>query len=420
MDASGVLEAVDRERESMLALLQELVRIPSLGGSPEEVGIQRRLLEVLGGYGFEADAWELPLADLTNEPDFPGAEVGRAQALGLVARLPGGGGGPTLMFNGHVDVVPPGDLVSWTDGDPFSATIVDGRLFGRGACDMKAGVVAAIWGLRAVQCANVRLGGDVLLASVVGEEDGGLGSYALLRRGWSADACVIPEPTALDIVPATAGALTFRLRVRGRATHASRRTEGESALEHFWPVWQRLQLLEQERNAEVDPLFRRWSIPYALSIGVVHAGDWASSVPDLLVAEGRLGVAVDESPAHARAQLEAAVAQVAQTNTWFAEHPVEVQWWGGQFASGRLPVESDLVEAVRQAHHAAGGDREPEVWGAPYGSDLRLLGGLGHIPTVHYGPGDAGLAHGPNESVPLDEVEQAARTLALLALELCG
>ena len=93
---------------------------------------------------------------------------------------------------------------------------------------------------------------------------------------------MIPEPTDLDIVPASAGALTFRLHVRGRATHASRRTEGESALEHFWPVWQRLRALEQERNAEVDPLFRRWPMPYALSIGTVRCGDWASSVPDLL------------------------------------------------------------------------------------------------------------------------------------------
>jgi acetylornithine deacetylase len=420
MDTSVVVEAVDGERKSMLALLQDLVRIPSLGGLPDEVAIQRRMMDLLSGFGLEMDAWELPLLELVAAPDFPGVEVERTHALGLVARLPGTGGGPTLMFNGHVDVVPPGDLAAWTEHDPFSGTIADGRLFGRGACDMKGGLVAAVWAVRALQRAEVRLAGDVLLASVVGEEDGGLGSYGLLRRGWTADACVIPEPTGLDIVPATAGALTFRLRIRGRATHASRRAEGESALEHFWPVWQRLQTLEHERNAQVDPLFGRWAIPYALSIGVVRSGDWASSVPDLLVAEGRLGVAVDEATAHARAQFEAALADVSETDGWFVEHPVEVEWWGGQFASGRLPVGSNLVERVRSAHRAAGGAREPEVWGAPYGSDLRLLSGIGSIPTVHYGPGDAGLAHGPNEFVPLDEVQTTARTLALLALEFCA
>src|SRR5437879_12985664 len=169
------------------------------------------------------------------------------------------------MLNGHVDVVPPGDLAAWTNGDPFAGTIANGRLYGRGACDMKGGLVSAIWAVRAVQQSGIALDGDVLLASVEGEEDGGLGSYALLRRGWRADACVIPEPTGLDLVPPNAGALTFRLRVRGRATHASRRTEGVSALECFWPVWQSLHELERRRNAEVDPLMRRWPMPYGLS-----------------------------------------------------------------------------------------------------------------------------------------------------------
>jgi acetylornithine deacetylase len=259
----------------------------------------------------------------------------------------------------------------------------------------------------------------VLLACVEGEEDGGLGTYALIRRGWRADACVIPEPTGLDLVPASAGALTFRLRVRGHATHASRRTEGQSALEHFWPVWQALQRLEAERNASIDPLMRRWPMPYALSIGTIRCGDWASSVPDLLVAEGRFGVALDESPAQARRALEVAVAQASVEDPWLRDHPVEVEWWGGQFASGRLPVASDLLERMRAAHMMASAPhaRQPEVWGAPYGSDLRLLTGLGGIPTLHYGPGDASLAHGPNESVPLSEVELAAGALAILAME---
>ncbi|MBV9358592.1 MAG: ArgE/DapE family deacylase [Chloroflexi bacterium] len=417
--AEHTLEMVAREREAMLELLQELVRIPSVGGSEAELLIQRRLAAQFADCGLDTDVWELPLADLVAEAEFPGVEVERTRALGVVGKLPGRGGGPSLMFNAHVDVVPPGDRGAWTSYDPFAATIADGRLFGRGACDMKGGLVAAIWAVRALHEAGAPLDGDVLLASVVGEEDGGLGTYGLLRRGWRADACLIPEPTGLDLVPATAGALTFRLRVRGRATHASRRTEGESALEHFWPVWQALRTLESERNADVDPLLRRWPVAYALSIGTIRCGDWASSVPDLLVAEGRLGVALGESPAHARAQFETAVAEASRNDAWLARHPVEVEWWGGQFASARLPDDSDLVERVRAAHLRADGRAicEPAVWGAPYGSDLRLLTGLAGIPTLHYGPGDAGLAHGPHESVPLAEVELAARTLALLALD---
>jgi acetylornithine deacetylase len=346
-------------------------------------------------------------------------EVPRTEAWGLVGRRPGTGGGPTLLLEGHVDVVPTGDLAAWTGRDPFSGRLDGTALHGRGACDMKAGVVAARWAVRALQHSGVPLRGDVLLATVAGEEDGGLGTFGLLQRGWRADACVVPEPTGLDVIPACAGALTFRLRVRGLATHASRRSEGVSAIEKLGPVLGALRRLEAVRNATVDPLLARWAIAYPIEIGTVTAGDWASSVPDLLVAEGRMGVALDEPVADARTALEVALAEAGAADPWLRRHPVEVEWWGGQFASGRLPHDSDLVDQVIAAHEQVGPGR-PAVWGAPYGSDLRLLNGLGSIPTVHYGPGDAARAHGPDESVPLAEVAMTARTLAVLALDVCG
>jgi len=273
--------------------------------------------------------------------------------------------------------------------------------------------------VRALVASGAPLAGDVLVAGVEGEEDGGLGTFGLLRRGWTADLCVVPEPTDLGVVPACAGALTFRLRVRGRAAHASRRAEGVSALEKLWPVWTALAELERTRNRDADPLLARWDIAYPLSIGMVRAGDWASTVPDLLVAEGRLGVALDEDVASARADLESAVAEACRTDPWLAEHPVEVEWWGGQFASGRLPEGCDLDERVGHHHRAVTGG-PAEVWGAPFGSDLRLLTGLGGIPTVHYGPGAIDLAHAPDERVPVADVETTATVLALLALEVCG
>jgi acetylornithine deacetylase len=229
---------------------------------------------------------------------------------------------------------------------------------------------------------------------------------------------VVPEPTGLDIVPANAGALTFRLRVPGRAAHASRRTEGVSAVDKLVPVLSALAELEARRNTDVDPLLRRWPLAYPISIGTVAAGDWASTVPDLLVAEGRLGVCLDEEPQQARAALEEAVGEACRADPWLRDHPVVVEWWGGQFASGRLPADSDLIDRVRRAHSAAGGNPQQE-YGAPYGSDLRLLNGVGGIPTLHYGPGDAAQAHAPDESVDLAEVATAARALALLAIDVC-
>jgi acetylornithine deacetylase len=318
-------------------------------------------------------------------------------------------------------VVPPGDRGAWSATDPFTCTVDGASAYGRGTCDMKAGLVAARFAALALRAAGVPLRADVLVAGVEGEEDGGLGTFGLLRRGVRADACVVPEPTSLDVVPACAGALTFRLTVKGRATHAARRPDGVSALDKLWPVWSALADLERRRNRDVDPLMAAWEVPYALSIGTVRAGDWASSVPDLLVAEGRLGVLLDETPAAARAALEAAVAEACAGDAWLRDHPVEVEWWGGQYASGRLPAGSDLVERMAAAHRAVmPGGPDPGVLGVPYGSDLRLLTGLGGIPTVHYGPGDAGLAHGPDERVPIGEVLATARALAVLALDVCG
>ena len=416
--AGDVLQQVDQAVPELVDDIADLVRVPSVSGSDAEHEAQAAMARRFAAAGLDVDHWRIDLAEVGAHPDFPGMEVERSEAWGVVGRLPGTGGGPTLMLNGHVDVVPTGDPAAWARS-PFSGDVDAGRIHGRGACDMKAGLLAAHWAVLAVRRAGVALAGDVVVTPVQGEEDGGVGTFALLQRGWTADACVITEPTDLDVIPANAGALTFRLRVRGQATHAARRADGVSAIDVYWVVHQALAELERRRHRTVDPLAARWELAHPLSIGTVRAGDWASSVPDLLEAEGRLGVAIGESVADARDALEAAVAEVCAGDPWLRDHPVEVEWWGGQFASGRLPSGSDLVERVRAAHQSAGGAGQ-EVYAAPYGSDLRLLTGLGGIPTVQYGPGDVRLAHGPHESVPIDEVVTTTRTLALLVLDVCG
>ena len=306
---SRLLDYLDGRAADMVADLAGLVQVPSISGTAEENAIQGVLSERLADDGLDVDAWPIPIAQTLAAEDFPGVEVDRTEAWGMVGRLPGAGDGASLMLNAHVDVVPPGDLGPWGDQVPFSGTVGADAVYGRGACDMKAGLVAALWTVRAFAALGVPLRGDLILGTVVGEEDGGLGTYAMLRRGWRADACVIPEPTSLDIAPGSSGALTFRLTVRGRATHASRRTSGVSAIEKFIPVFAALRRLEARRNAVKHPIMARWDLPIPIELGTIAAGDWASSVPDPLTSQGRMGVAIGEDVAAARRALEDAVAR---------------------------------------------------------------------------------------------------------------
>ena len=414
-----LLDYLDDHESDIVADLVALTRVPSVSGSAEENEIQLQLADRFRGVGLEVDHWELDLPELTTSDDFPGVEVARSEGWGTLGRRPGRGDGPSLLLNAHVDVVPAGDPGSWGEAGAFGAPVRGDTVHGRGTCDMKAGLVASLWAVRAVAETGVPLRGDLMLGTVIGEEDGGLGTYGLLRRGWRADACIIPEPTSLDIAPGSSGALTFRLHVPGLAVHASRRLAGVSAIENFLPLFAALRRLEADRNQVTHPLMERWDLPYPIEIGLVRAGNWASSVPDLLVADGRMGVALGEDVAAARSALLEAVAQACDADPWLATHPVRVEWWGGQFAPGLTELDTPILDVLRSSHATVSG-RPQSQWGTPYGSDLRLMRNLGGVPTVHYGPGDAALAHGPYESVPVPELLTAARVLALVALRHCG
>jgi len=284
---------------------------------------------------------------------------------------------------------------------------------------MKGGVAANVAVVRTLVSQGVELERPLAVHTVVSEEDGGLGAFATLARGHTGDACVISEPTGGRLVTANAGALTFRLEVDGRAAHGSTRLAGHSALDAFLPLHAALRELERERNRVVDPLFGANPLPYGISVGILRAGDWASSVPDRLSAEGRYGVALGEDVATARQALEAAVAAAAAADPWLADHPPRVVWEGGQFASGRLPDDDPLIADVAHAARDVHGSL-PLGSAAAYGSDLRLMLGIGGIPTLQYGPGAAEDAHAPREKVSLAETLDVARSLLVLAVRRCG
>ena len=248
-----VLDAIDEEE--LVATLVELVRVPSVTGTDAEAELQHTLAQWFEEAGLEVDLWALDLDELRADPDFPGTEAPRLEGHGLVGTAEGEGP-PGLVLQGHVDVVPVGDLAKWPGAEPFSASISDGVLHGRGACDMKAGVAATLAVARALHRSGVRTERRLALHSVVSEEDGGLGAFATLRRGHGGEVAVIPEPTSGRVITANAGALTFRIDVPGRAAHGSTRLEGVSAFEAFWPLHLALRELEARRNTDVDPLVR--------------------------------------------------------------------------------------------------------------------------------------------------------------------
>ena len=325
----------------------------------------------------------------------------------MTATLAGDGTGPTLLLNGHTDVVPPGDLDAWS-GDPFAPRVltVDGsdRIVARGACDMKAGVAAMWRAVRAVKAAGIPLRGSVILAPVSGEEDGGLGTFALLRHGVTADMCVIPEPTAMDVMPANGGALTFRLTVRGL-----RRARGP-------PHRGR----ERDREVLPDPaapsrssrggatLGRRRHAALAPRLPAVDrhdaAGDWASTVPDLLTADGRLGVALGETVEQARAELEATVAAACAADPWLADHPVEVTWWGGQFASGRTPADAPVIDLVAGIHRELCAGPSPRSTAAPTAPTSASSWASAASRRSSTAPATRRPRTRPDEWVPVDEV----------------
>jgi acetylornithine deacetylase len=410
-----VLEHLDEA--ALVESLTELVRIPSVGGTDAEVEVQEVAARMLRVLDTDVDRWDIDLAELVQDDWFPGVEVERTEAVGVVGTTDGEGM-PALVLQGHLDVVPPGDPDNWLGTDPFSAEVRDGALYGRGACDMKAGAAANLAVVRTLRAAGVTLERPLAVHCVIGEEDGGLGGFATLRRGHLGEAAVITEPTSAKIITATAGALTFRIEVAGRSAHGSMRYEGVSAFEAFLPIHAALMELEAERNRDPEPGFVG-ELPYALSFGIVRTGDWSSSVPDRLVAEGRFGVQIGEDPRLERARFEDVVTEVAVKDPWLRENRPVVTWPGGQFASGYTDRDHPLVGEMAAAAVASGAE-VPPIGAGVYGSDLRLYAGVGGIPTLHYGPGDIEQAHAPLERVPLDQLVQVTRALVVLTLRRCG
>ena len=376
-----------------------------------ESEIQAVVAEMLADAGMTVQRLDVSLSDVEGEADFPGIEVDRRELPIVVGRLTGNVPGPTRMLCAHVDVVPPGDEGTWTS-PAFEPTVRDGLMFGRGACDMKGGLVSALESIRLLQAGDSDWAGEVVFLAVPSEEDGGSGAYAALKAGVSADVCVITEPTELEMVVSHGGAITFTLDVPGKAAHASVRREGVSALDNLTYLVEALKQDEIARNqSESRPEMAELGLPYPTIIGQVEGGNWASTVMDRVVAHGRYGVRIGQDCDGAADDLRAAVEAASSEHDFLAEHPPGLSVWGGRFDSSAIDSTHELPDSLRRAA-AAIGVREPRAVGAPYGADMRLFINQGNIPTVMYGPGSVKVAHSADEHVPLAEVAECASVLS--------
>jgi acetylornithine deacetylase len=400
--AARALAALDHDR--LTEDLSRLVRVPSQTG--DERAAIACLAELCAEHGLAATVHEHDLAALRAHPDHPGEEAERTELVGLEARLPGAT--PRLCLAGHLDVVDPGG-VPWRHG-PWSGAVADGAVHGRGALDMKGGVVAALHAMAAVAAACGAAGPpcEVVLLGVSSEEDGGVGAFAALERDDRFDACLIPEPTDFDVICAHGGALTVRGVVPGVAAHAAFRLAGTSAIDRYVAIHAALAEVEHALNERVDhPLMAELELPYPVLVGQVNAGTWSSLVPDRLEFVARIGVPVGMAKDDVRRLVEDAVAAAARPGP-----PVELQWFGGQYGSGFTDPDHPFARLVTEAVEAElpADQRPARRTGISYGADMRLFTERG-IPCVMAGPAGTRLAHAVDEHVRIDDVLRTARVI---------
>jgi acetylornithine deacetylase len=398
-------------------LLQRLVQENSTRGN--ESSAQAVIIEKCRQLGMKLDIWEIGGDELRNHPAFCCDRKDFEGNPNLVAVLKGTGGGKSMILNGHIDVVPVGDRNRW-EHDPFSGHIESGRLYGRGATDMKGGTVALLMAIESIIETGTKLKGDVIFQSVIEEESGGAGTLAAVLRGYRADGAIIPEPTNMKIFPKQQGSMWFRITVRGKAAHGGTRYEGVNAIEKLVNVIQRLQQLEKDRNAKItDSLYENVPIPIPINIGKITSGEWPSSVPDTAVIEGRMGVAPQETIQEAQRQMHACLEELNEQDEWFKQHPIIIEWFGAMWLPGNLESDHPLIEELSRSFKTVKGN-EPIIEASPWGTDGGILSNIGGTPVVVFGPGITELAHDANEHIILEEMFAASEIIALTLLKWCG
>jgi acetylornithine deacetylase len=433
-DLASIHAAFAARTDDLVELTRSLVRFqsenPKLVSDPvgaeagrrQEEACQDHVAGLLADLGMGVDRW--------------GVLPGRYDVVGT---LPGQGTGRSLILNGHVDVVPAGDRAEWPH-DPWGGELIGDRIWGRGSADMKGGLACAINALHTLRDLGIQLAGDVVLQSVVDEETGGPGTRACLERGYRADGAIFMEPTSLSILPVEGGLEWIRLVVRGvsghsavryKSVHAGGRGTAVSAIEKMAKLLAAVQDLERHRgNMLVHPL-----LPAGLTTinpGAIMGGSGGgeNGVPKTVNAYSNmadycsLGLSLKYLPQEriedVKQEFEQYIADVARTDPWLRDHPPEVEWGvlGVSFPPAEIPIDHPLVQAMANVHQQVTGE-PPVIRGMEAVTDMAWTAQAG-IPSLIYGPGEAGVAHGSGEFITLDQMLIATESIALMLVQWCG
>ncbi len=432
----GVCEAIASGRQQLVAIASDLIGFNTtardVGDPPrDEVALQEYLARRLQAAGAEVDLFEPDGDALQGKPLVPpGLDfAGRPQ---LIAKRPGASRGRSLLFNGHIDVVSAEPRQAWAS-EPFAGQVRDGRLYGRGACDMKGGVAAMVFALEALASLGVELAGDLLVATNTDEESSGAGGTALVERGLRADAGIVTEPTGFQVWVACRGSEYGVVRVPGRPGHAEvrqpdwRQGGAVNAIEKAAVVLEAIASLRREWGAR-DGLEHPYLSRPALLPTMARSGEWAVTYP----AQCELTVAVMYLPAQAdergwgsdvRREVEQWITRECATDDWLAEHPPVIEWWPNAVMPLEIPASEPIVTTMLEATADAG--LPGSLSGLDSWYDGATLTHLGGTPSIGYGPPGfdpegVSVAHMVDEYVPVDGLVGCAQGLAVAAMRFCG
>jgi acetylornithine deacetylase len=446
-----ILEAVRRREQDTVDLLAQLVAIPSLTG--EEGRAQDFVADRLRELGCGVDTWEpdvrslferypqvaqypshwqhdliLPYESLPTWDDLVRSGAGDVLNYrgrpNVVGRLPASRqGGRSLILNGHVDVVTVEPRAQWTH-DPFGATILNGRLYGRGTADMKAGLVAGLAAMQALRDARVSLAADLLFESVVNEEHSGNGTLACVARGLVADAAIVLEPTDGAVGLGTSGAVYWGVVIHGRQVGTSARwgpdgQVGVSAIEKLPAVVTALLDLEAQFNLDARDPAASGRRPFSLAMGTIRGGTYDTATAAECVIKGSAYFSPNcGSVTSVMEAIKGAVRQCAAADPWLRSAAPVVQFYHHDDAA-TVAVESPIAATLIKAAAAVTGT-PPAIRPRGGACDMRHLVNQGRMPAVIFGPGSGQQAHRPDEYVELSALVPCIQTLALTIYRWCG